>query len=138
MSRRPRVLIVDDCETSLLFEELALCSRYQIVKARCGRDALRIAGHGAVDAVLLDLGLPDLAGLELLGRLRQGATTGRLPVIVVTVAGDDMSRRLARLQGCSDYLTKPVPADALLRSLRLQLAAAKATASPAPATARRP
>jgi DNA-binding response OmpR family regulator len=117
----PRVLLVDDCETSLLFQELALAGACQVLKARDGRQALRIAAKERVDLVLLDLGLQGLDGLEVLRGIRRLGPEARTPVIVVSVRGDDETIARAFQDGCTDYLTKPVSASHLLRAVRRHL-----------------
>lgn len=118
---RPRVLIVDDCETSLMFEELALGPSFEVLKARDGDQALAIAARERVDLVLLDLMLPTVDGFEVLRRLRSAARR-RVPVLVLTVRGDDEEVARARESGCDEYLTKPVSAQDLQRAVVRQLA----------------
>lgn len=118
---KPRVLIVDDCETSLMFEELALGSTFDVLKARDGEEALRIAEREPLDLVLLDLMLPALDGFEVLRRLRCGPAR-QVPVLVLTVRGDTAVAARARQFGCNGYLTKPVSARELLRAANRHLA----------------
>jgi putative two-component system response regulator len=119
---RPRVLIVDDCETSLMFEELALTPNYEVLKARDGDEALRIVEHQAVDLVLLDLMLPSLDGFGVLRRLRSGPAA-HVPVLVLTVRGDAEEVARAHECGCNGYMTKPVSALQLLRAVSANLGA---------------
>ena len=117
----PRVLVVDDCETSLRFQEYVLSGSCEVLKARDGEEALRLAASRPVDLILLDLGLPGLGGLEVLCRLREADPEGRVPVIVLTVRGDAETEELARRRGCAAYLTKPVALGDLLREVRRHL-----------------
>jgi DNA-binding response OmpR family regulator len=116
------VLIVDDCETSLMFEELALGSGFEVLKARDGDEALWIAESQPIDLVLLDLMLPTVDGFEVLRRLRRGVRR-HVPVVVVTVRGDVALVARAREYGCSGYLTKPVGARELRRVVTHHLGA---------------
>jgi DNA-binding response OmpR family regulator len=118
---RPRVLIVDDCETSLMFEELALGPGFEVLKARDGAQAIAIAEHEPLDLVLLDLMLPAVDGFEVLRRLRSGPRRD-VPVLMLTVRGDSDEAARAWEQGCDDYLTKPVSARELQRAVARQLA----------------
>ncbi len=119
---RPRVLIVDDCETSLMFEELALGPGFEVLKARDGEEALHIAERERLDLVLLDLMLPGADGFEVLRRLR--ARPGRqVPVLVLSVRGDAEEVARAQEHGCNGYLTKPVSARTLQRTVTRHLAA---------------
>lgn len=118
---KPRVLIVDDCETSLMFEELALGPGFEVLKARDGGQALAIAARERVDLVLLDLMLPTIDGFEVLRRL-PSTVRRRLPVLVLTVRGDAEEVARALENGCDGYLTKPVSAQDLQRAVVRQLA----------------
>lgn len=117
----PRVLVVDDCETSLLFQEYALCGACRVIKARDGEEALRLVASEQIDLVVLDLGLPGASGLDVLRRLRERDPAGGFPVIVLTVRGDAATRELARQEGCAAYLTKPVAVGELLGVVRRHL-----------------
>lgn len=117
----PRVLIVDDCETSLLFQELALSGTCEVLKAMDGRQALGMAAHEAIDLVLLDLQLPGLDGFEVMQGLRRLNPDDGAPVIVVTVRGDAETIARARRDGCAAFLTKPVTASRLVRAVRRHL-----------------
>ena len=116
-----RVLVVDDCETSLLFQEYALQGLCRVVKARDGLEALRLVEGGGIDLVLLDLGLPGVDGLEVLRRMRAREPSGETPVVVVSTQGAIASRELARRSGCSEYLAKPVTFGELVRVVRRHL-----------------
>ncbi|MGA9525804.1 MAG: sigma 54-interacting transcriptional regulator [Myxococcaceae bacterium] len=100
------ILIVDDEEALRTFlGELLSLSGYQVRTASSGRQALEMLSGGAFDAVLLDVILPDISGLEVLKRYR--ADGGEAPVIVLSaLAGADDAMR-AMKQGASDYLSKP-------------------------------
>ena len=119
VSEAPRILVVDDCETSLRFQEYALSGTFRVLLAKDGAEALRLARRERIDLVLLDLGLPDASGLDVLRELRE--REGAPPVVVLTVRGDAESREQARRHGCVGYLTKPVTLSELLRAVRLHL-----------------
>jgi two-component system phosphate regulon response regulator PhoB len=116
-----RVLIVDDCETSLLFQEYALCGAGHVLKARDAEEALRLVQAERIDLVVLDLGLPDACGLDVLRRLRSQDPLGGPPVIVLTVRGDAETRERAGEAGCAAFLTKPVSVGELLHVARQHL-----------------
>ena len=118
---RTSVLVVDDCETSLVFQEFALQGLCRVLKARDGREALRLVESERVDLVLLDLGLPGIDGLEVLRRMRARDPAGDTPVVVVSTRGALETRELARQSGCSDYLAKPVSSGELVRVVRRYL-----------------
>lgn len=114
-----RILCIDD-EPAILRLLAVILQRdgHGIVPARDARAALAALGDGAVDAVLLDLGLPDRDGLELLPAIRQRTAA---PVIVVS-AREDVQEKVAALDlGASDYVTKPFEGDELLARIRAAL-----------------
>lgn len=121
-----RVLCIDD-EAAILRLLDAVLARggYQAVGANDARSALALLGQGGMDAVLLDLGLPDRDGLELLGVIRGIAD---IPVIVVSARADVQEKVAALDLGAADYVTKPFDGDELLARLRAALRKAGAAA----------
>ncbi len=127
--RRARVLVVDD-ETSARsgLQKLLDQEGYRVETAGDGARALEIARELAPDAVVTDLKMPGMDGVELLGELRK--LDPELPVIVVTAFGDVSSAVDAMRAGADDYLTKPIDFDALslaiARALKRRAIAAEA------------
>ncbi len=107
MDRDLAVLVVDDDADAREFEREALAAAgYQVRTATGGSEALEMLEGGAFDAVLLDVRMPGMDGLEVIRRYR--ASGGRAPIVVLSaLAGSDDVVRAMRL-GASDYLTKPV------------------------------
>lgn len=121
---RKKILLVDDCRTSLLFVELLLRGPdYEIVKAADGAQALDRIAVERPDLVVMDLVMPDLSGLDVVRALREREETRGLPVVLLTVRGDVASREEALRSGCQDYLTKPVNAAELRARLERHLGA---------------
>ncbi|HCF62291.1 MAG TPA: sigma-54-dependent Fis family transcriptional regulator, partial [Myxococcales bacterium] len=116
MERDVAVLVVDDDESSREFEREALAmAGYQVRTAASGGEALAMLSGGAFDAVLLDVRMPGMDGLELLESYR--GSGGRVPMIVLSaMAGSDDIVKAMRL-GATDYLTKPVDPSDLLASM---------------------
>ncbi|WP_433064138.1 response regulator [Dactylosporangium sp. CS-033363] len=126
---RTRVLIVDDEPQLLRALRINLQARqYEVVTAGDGAAALRAAAEQHPDVVVLDLGLPDLDGLEVLRALRAWT-----PVPVVVLSGRlGSSEKVAALDaGADDYVTKPFNVDELLARLRV---VARRRPEPEPAT----
>ena len=112
-----RILLVEDDELLGAGVRDALeRARHGLEWVRDGRQALAALRAGAFDLVLLDLGLPGMDGLEVLGSLRAGG--GATPVLVLT-ARDTAPQRVAGLDaGADDYLVKPFDVDELLARVR--------------------
>lgn len=114
-----RVLCIDDEPAILRLLEVVLKRDGHVALAAAdGTSALRVLQAGAVDAVLLDLGLPDRDGLELLCAIR---AIGSAPVIVVSARSDVQEKVAALDLGATDFVTKPFDADELLARLRAAL-----------------
>ena len=112
-----RILLVEDDELLGAGIQDALArARYVVEWVRDGALALAALEHGNVDAVILDLGLPGLDGLEVLNRAR--AAGNKVPALVLS-ARDTPAQRVAGLDaGADDYLTKPFDVDELLARVR--------------------
>jgi two-component system KDP operon response regulator KdpE len=111
-----RVLVVDDEPSILRAVAANLRARgYEALTAASGRAALRLIETQQPDCILLDLGLPDVGGLEVLRRLRAWATT---PVVIVTAVDDERDKATALDLGADDYVTKPFTMTELLARVR--------------------
>jgi two-component system, OmpR family, KDP operon response regulator KdpE len=111
-----RVLVVDDEPQIVRALRINLSARgYHVLTAADGRAALRAAADGKPDVVVLDLGLPDLDGTEVIAGLR-GWT--RVPIIVLSARTDSGDKVRALDAGADDYVTKPFGMDELLARLR--------------------
>ncbi len=121
----PLVLVVEDEAQVLRFLRAALASRgYRLVEAGTIREAEQLATSHNPDVYLLDLGLPDGDGLDLVKSLR-GWT--RAPIIVLSARGREEDKVDALDAGADDYLTKPFGVNELLARLRVALRHAQAS-----------
>ena len=114
-----RVLVVDDEPQihRVLRPALTACG-YEILEATTGRDALRMIATSAPDLVVLDLGLPDMDGKDV---LRQARTFSHVPIIILS-ARDREGEKIAALDsGADDYVEKPFGIAELLARLRAAL-----------------
>lgn len=114
------VLIVEDEDRVVSFVRRGLTAAgYATSTAGSGREALGLLAAGGVDLVLLDLGLPDMGGLDVLAELRRTGST--IPVIALT--GRDSARDLADGldSGLDDYIPKPFTFDEVLARIRARL-----------------
>lgn len=127
----PLVLLVDDEAQVRRFLRATLTSHgYRLVEAASAEEALRLATSHNPDLYLLDLGLPDLDGLEVLRRLR-GWTSA--PVIILSARDQERGKIEALDGGADDYLTKPFSAGELLARMRVALRHASRPAAEAEA-----
>jgi two-component system, OmpR family, KDP operon response regulator KdpE len=111
-----RVLVVDDEPSILRVVAANLRARgYEALTAASGTAALAVIETQQPDCVVLDLGLPDVGGLEVLRRLRTWAST---PVVILTARDDERDRAAALELGADDYLTKPFAMAELLARVR--------------------
>jgi two-component system KDP operon response regulator KdpE len=91
---------------------------YRVLEAETGGQALRDASQYVPDVVLLDLGLPDLDGVEVIRRLREWSA---VPIVVLSARGQEAAKIAALDAGADDYLTKPYGFPELLARLRASL-----------------
>jgi DNA-binding response OmpR family regulator len=111
------LVVEDDPRLGRLLVRLFTDDRHVVELAHTGRDGLDVADSGArLDAIILDVGLPDVDGLEVARRIR--ARGSRTPIIMLT-ARDGLLDRVAGLDaGADDYLTKPFAYEELAARLR--------------------
>jgi two-component system KDP operon response regulator KdpE len=98
-------------------------------EAETGRAGLSEVAHRRPDAIILDLGLPDIPGVEVLTRLREWCP---VPVLILSVFGQEKNKIAALDAGADDYLTKPFGSGELLARLRVLLRRVKSTEETAP------
>ena len=111
-----RVLVVDDEPSILRVVAANLRARgYEALTADSGNDALTVIEAQQPDCIVLDLGLPDIGGLEGLRRLRAWTPT---PVVILTAVDDEHRRATALDLGADDYVTKPFSMTDLLARIR--------------------
>lgn len=112
----PKILLIDD-ERPIrrLLRAILEGPGYEVREESGGLTALGEVPAWRPDVILLDLGLPDISGIEFLRRLREWSRT---PVLVLSVAGDDESKVAALDSGADDYLTKPFSPRELLARIR--------------------
>lgn len=116
-----KILLVDDDAAlrQALAEQLRLHEEFTVVEAGDGRGALERAKAEAFDAVVLDVGLPDMDGREVCRLLRRGGL--KCPILMLTAASSDADQILGLDAGANDYVAKPFRLGVLLARLRAQL-----------------
>ena len=119
MTQAPLVLLVDDEPAIRRLLRTSLAAQgYRTLEAATGAEALALAGGSGIDVVLLDLGLPDLDGIEVLKRMRAASP---VPVIVLTSREDERTKVAALDLGADDYITKPFGMAELMARIRTAL-----------------
>lgn len=125
----PDILVVDDEQQIRRLLRFTLENAgYAVREAESGHAGLVAAAHNLPAAVILDLGLPDMHGLDVLKRLREWTA---LPVLVLSVVGEEKTKVAALDAGADDYLTKPFGGGELLARLRVMFRRQQATGQPA-------
>lgn len=115
----PVVLVVEDDAVMLNVLSVALKSHgYEVRSAPNGSQALAEVARRPPDAILLDLGLPDMDGVEVTARVRR---EHELPIIVLSARGDEASQVRALDEGANDYVTKPFREGELMARMRAAL-----------------
>ncbi|MDQ1710170.1 MAG: type pilus assembly protein PilB, partial [Frankiaceae bacterium] len=116
-----RVLIVDDDPSICGFVAAALDGECEVLTAGTAEAALRIAGGEELGAIILDLILPDLSGIELARLLRADNHSALVPLMMLTGTDDRRTETEALLAGADDYLTKPIDPTMLAARVRAML-----------------
>ena len=118
-SGQHRILVIDDEAVIRRFLRSALSSgEFYLHEAESGQDGLSAATSFRPDVILLDLGLPDMDGIEVLRRLREWSN---VPVIILSVRENEKDKVAALDTGADDYLTKPFGVGELLARIRAAL-----------------
>ena len=113
---REKILVVEDEKSIANFIATILTSNgYDVMRANYGSDALSMISSHCPDLVILDLGLPDMDGLEILKEIRSWSS---LPVVVVSARSYEQDKVIALDLGADDYLTKPFGTEELLARVR--------------------
>jgi DNA-binding response OmpR family regulator len=123
------LLIDDDAELGAMLSEYLAGEGIETSLAATGEDGVAAALSQAYDAVVLDVMLPRMSGVEVLRRLRQSS---RIPIIMLTAKGDDIDRVVGLEMGADDYLAKPCYPRELVARLRAVLRRTAQAQAPLP------
>jgi two-component system chemotaxis response regulator CheY len=116
-----QILIVDDSPTIRRMVKAslaALSGPCEFVEASSGLEAIERLALGPIELMVLDLNMPDMHGLEVLGFVRSHSKYRQVPVIILTTRGDDASRAAALEAGATAYMTKPFTPGTLVTKAR--------------------
>ena len=116
---KPTILVIEDEQPLQKFLRVTLTTQdYKVIEAATGESGLRHAAVDQPDLIILDLGLPDIDGIEVTKRLREWTA---IPIIVVSARGKEQDKVVALDAGADDYLTKPFGVGELLARVRVVL-----------------
>lgn len=119
MSNKLKILVVEDEETISNFIATTLkANDYNVIMARTGKEALSMIPSHCPDVILLDLGLPDIDGIDILQQIREWSN---IPVIVVSARTEEADKVKALDMGADDYIAKPFGTSELLARIRTAL-----------------
>lgn len=117
-----KIMVVEDSqEIAFVLRQYLEEAGFQVVAARNGLEALRELPAEKPDLVILDLILPGLDGLEVCRRIRQQPVTVRLPIIILSVRAEEITKVVGLELGADDYVVKPVGASELIARVRALL-----------------
>jgi len=116
---KPTILVIEDEEVISNFMTAVLNSNdYQVINSKNGKDGLMMASSYSPDIILLDLGLPDTDGIEVLKNIRLWS---KIPIVVVSARGHEREKVEALDLGADDYIVKPFGTSELLARIRTAL-----------------
>jgi two-component system, OmpR family, KDP operon response regulator KdpE len=119
MTTNLRILVVDDEKAIRRFLRASLTSHeYQVIEAETGREGLTLAAEHRPELIILDLGLPDMDGIEVTRQLREWYTG---PIVILSVRDQENDKIAALDAGADDYLTKPFGVGELMARIRAAL-----------------
>ena len=125
MAAKGKVLIIEDDGAILsLMRRVLEANSYETVIAQNGREAISLLASHCPDVVILDLGLPDMDGMDVLTQLRSWS---QMPVVVVSARTDEKEKVRALDAGADDYVTKPFGTSELLARIRTAIRHARST-----------
>ena len=109
MAAGARILVVEDNAKNMkLFRDVLIAKGYRTLEATTGEQAVALAAERSPDLVLMDIQLPDIGGVEALGRLRADGRTTSVPVLALTAQAMEGDRERFLAAGFDGYLSKPV------------------------------
>jgi len=130
MPKKVKVLVADDEPKIRMFIRANLEARgYEVHLAQDGVEAVEMAGRVLPDVIVLDVNMPRMDGIEACRRIRQWAD---MPIIILSVRGDEKDKVRALDEGADDYVTKPFSVEELLARIRVALRRSAGTTTNAP------
>ena len=114
-----QILVVEDNEKNMkLFRDVLVATGFRTLEATTGGQAVELATEHRPDLVLMDIRLPDIDGVEALGRLRADERTASIPVLALTAQAMEGDRERFRAAGFDGYISKPVNIVSLISTVK--------------------
>jgi DNA-binding response OmpR family regulator len=129
------LLVEDEPDSTVLMAQILELEGYRVIQARSGKEALERLAEPGIAAVLLDVMLPGLDGLEICRRLRQEGRTARLPVAFISARSRPEDRAAGLDAGADVYLAKPISRAALISAVKWLVDPDRVPGPPTPTTA---
>jgi len=121
---KKKILIVEDNELNMrLFNDLLEAQGYEIIQARQGIEALKLAHMHFPDLILMDIQLPEISGLEVTKWIKDDEKLKRIPIIAVTAFAMKGDEQRIRESGCEGYIAKPISIVPFLQTIQHHLVA---------------
>ena len=134
MAHEPLVLVVDDyADAREMYAAWLQVSGYRVSQAATVTDALSLAARDLPDAILMDLSMPGIDGLEATRRLKADLRTRHIPILAITGHVESRVADDALSAGCDGFIVKPSPAPDVVRALAGLIASAGGPAAEPPA-----
>lgn len=118
LMKRKKILLVDDARTILLMERMILTNDYELVTAKDGQEAVRVALDEKPDLILMDIVMPNMDGFEACKQIRASAEISTTPIIMVTTRAEEKNIETGYQSGCNDYITKPFNKGEMVAKIR--------------------
>ncbi len=125
------LLIEDDPKIRRFLRAILLTQEYDLLEAETGQEGLALAASHVPDVILLDLGLPDMEGIEVIRRMREWS---EIPIIILSARGQERDKITNLDAGADDYLTKPFGVGELLARMRAVMRRLTSTTGNGPET----
>ena len=119
------VIVEDEPDAADLFEEMLRVDQYEVIKTHNGGGALTVIQNEMPDAVLLDIMMPDISGIDVLRFMRREPSLQHIPVVIVSAKGLPSDVKVGLQAGAAAYLTKPVSFHDLANAIEKAVSKAK-------------
>jgi two-component system chemotaxis response regulator CheY len=115
-----QALVVDDSSTMRkVLKSILAGAGFDVIEAKCGPDALECLKQSRPDLALFDWNMPEMTGIELLGKVRADRACDDMKIMMVTTESEQMEIARALREGANEYLMKPFTRDSILDKLRM-------------------